>query len=364
MKSRVHEIVVLPGDGIGVEVTTGAVAVLRKQAARRGFDLDIVEHPVGGRALQEQGDPLPRDVLQACLDRGVVLLGAVGDSRFDGNPPEMRPERGILQLRRELGLYANLRPVTTFDALLDASTLKREVVEGVDILVVRELTGGIYFGKPRSSGTRDGVRVALNTEIYHDFEIERIARTAFEAAGGRRGRVTSVDKSNVLESSQLWRNVVEEVATDYPDIAVDHMFVDNCAMQLIRDPRQFDVILTSNMFGDILSDEAAMLTGSLGMLPSASLGRSDGDLVLGLYEPVHGTAPDIAGRDRANPLAAILSAALLLRHSLSEEEAAGEIEQAVVETLEEGSRAADLVNPGESALGTLEMTDRILRRLS
>ncbi|MEE8584328.1 MAG: 3-isopropylmalate dehydrogenase [Acidobacteriota bacterium] len=363
MTQERRSIVVLPGDGIGQEVTAGAVEVIRNRAERHGMAVEIQEYPVGGAAIRELGQPLPDQVLQACRRSGSVLLGAVGDSAFDGNPPEMRPERAILGLRKELGLFANLRPVTAFDALLSASTLKTEVVEGVDILFVRELTGGIYFGTPRGREQRPQGEAAFDTEVYYDYEVERIARTAFRAARRRKGRVTSVDKSNVLESSRLWREVVEEVSADYPDVELEHMLVDNCAMQLIRRPTQFDVLLTSNMFGDILSDEASMLTGSLGMLPSASLGEMrDGNFV-GLYEPVHGSAPDIAGKDLANPLAAILSAALLLRHSLGRDDIALEIEAAVQQLLDEGLRTADIAAPGQATIGTRQMAKLVCQAL-
>ncbi|HSR68804.1 MAG TPA: 3-isopropylmalate dehydrogenase [Acidobacteriota bacterium] len=361
-----HQIVALPGDGIGKEVTAAALTVLRHQSEIHSLDLEVEEMPVGGSAIARHGQPLPDFVLEACRRSPIVLLGAVGDPAFDSQPPHNRPEQAILKLRKELGLFANLRPVRAYPALLEASTLKPEVLEGVDILIVRELTGGIYFGQPRGQEEREGARAAYNTEIYYDWEIERIAHSAFKAARLRGRRVVSVDKSNVLEASRLWRAVVEEVAGQYPEVELRHMLVDNCAMQLIRRPLQFDVLLTNNLFGDILSDEAAMLTGSLGMLPSASLGRLRDGRAAGLFEPVHGSAPDIAGEDKANPLAAIASAALLLRHALSMEEAAQGIEKALEEVLSEGWRCADIASsntPPASILGTRDMTEKVVERL-
>ncbi len=356
-------IVVLPGDGIGREVTAGAVDVLRECA--RLFELEITteEYPVGGTAIDAYGEPLPRFVLEACLRSGIVLLGAVGDPRFDHLPAHQRPEKALLTLRKQLGLYANLRPIQTFPELVDASTLKPEVITGVDILIVRELTGGIYFGEPRGLEARAEGRAGFNTEIYFDYEVERIARVAFEAARLRRRRVDSVDKSNVLESSQLWRAVVSETAADYPDVQLGHILIDNCAMQLVARPRSFDVVLANNMFGDILSDEAAMLTGSIGMLPSASIGADPEGRTTGMYEPVHGSAPDIAGKDRANPLATIGSVALLFRYSLQRDDIARRIEQAVAAVLCEGLRTADIAPPGVTPLGTRAMTEAVLARL-
>lgn len=357
-------LVALPGDGIGAEVTAAALEVLEACCRQHGLALEIERLPVGGQALDRYGEPLPDFVLEACLRSGVVLLGAVGEPRFDQNPPHLRPERALLRLRKELDLFANLRPVKTYPSLLNSSPLKPDRVEDVDILIVRELTGGIYFGEPRGLERRPDGRVGFNSEVYHDFEVERITRTACEAALQRQSKVTSVDKANVLESSQLWRKVVEEVVADYPEITLRHMLVDNCAMQLIAWPKQFDVILTTNMFGDILSDEAAMLTGSIGMLPSASLGKAgDGGHRVGLYEPVHGTAPDIAGQNRANPLAAIASVALLLRHSLNRDDMAREIESAIDAVLNRGYRTADLAEPGQETIGTTAMRDRVLEAL-
>ena len=353
-----ERILALPGDGIGPEVVHAGTEILKECASRHHLDLEVQEFEVGGQALLKHGEPLPAFVLDACRESRALLLGAVGDPRFDDQPRHLRPERALLQLRKELGLYANLRPIRPHKALLAASSLKEEMITGVDILIVRELTGGIYFGEPRGLETRPEGRVGFNSEVYFDFEVERIARVAFEASRKRRLHVTSVEKSNVLESSQLWRSVVEKVAPEYPDVRVDHMLVDNCAMQLIGRPKQFDVILSTNMFGDILSDEAAMLTGSIGMLPSASLGGKTA-----LYEPVHGTAPDIAGQGRANPLATIASVAMLFRHSLDRHDIALEIEAAVGKTLQEGHRTADIALQGEKAIGTSAMLEQVERHL-
>lgn len=355
-----EKIVALPGDGIGEEVVAQALRVLERAAEKAALSIEVDILPAGGKAIDTHGEPLPQSVLESCRKARCVLLGAVGAPRFDNNPPHLRPEKALLSLRSELGLYANLRPVKTFSILLDASPLKREVVENVDILIIRELTGGIYFGEPRGNETREKHRVAFNTEIYSDLEIERIARIAFEAARLRGRQVTSVDKSNVLESSQLWRTVVNEVAVDYPDVELNHMLIDNCAMQLIAQPQRFDVLLTSNIFGDILSDEAAMLTGSIGMLPSASLGQRTESGRIGLYEPVHGSAPDIAGQDKANPLATIASVALLFRYSLDHSDIAEQIEAAIETVLDEGYRTVDIATSGTRVVGTREMTDQII----
>jgi 3-isopropylmalate dehydrogenase len=353
-----RRVILLPGDGIGPEVIAEAAAVLREAARAAGAALDLEERPAGGAAIDAVGEPLPAATLEAARGADAVLLGAVGSPRHDGLPREKRPERALLGLRKGLGAYANLRPVRLHPALVAASPLRPERVRGTDLLIVRELTGGIYFGTPRGvEGTGSG-RVGRNTMVYSATEIRRIARVAFEAARRRRGKVTSVDKANILETSQLWREVVIETARDYPDAALEHLYVDNAAMQLVARPAEFDVILTENMFGDILSDEAAMLAGSIGMLPSASLGEGPG-----LYEPVHGSAPDIAGRGVANPLAAILSAAMLLRHSLDLPAAADRVEGAVSRVLEDGARTADLAAPGEKPIGTREMGRRVLAAL-
>lgn len=347
-------IVVLPGDGIGPEVTAEAVKVLRAVAKTRGHALIFDGAPFGSAAIEATGHPLPPETLETCRRADAILVGAVGGPQWDGFPPDRRPEAGLLSLRRELRLFANLRPVRAFPGLLDASPLRSEVIDGVDLLVVRELTGGLYFGEPRGRQTRDGRRLAIDTLPYSEDEVARVAHVAFGAARGRRRRVTSVDKANVLHSAQLWREVVTEVARDYPDVACDHMLVDSAAMQLVRHPSVFDVIVTENMFGDILSDEAAGLVGSLGVLPSASLGATGPSL----YEPAHGTAPDIAGRGIANPIGAILSAAMLLRHALHLAEDAAAVERAVDRVLVEGHRTAD-VAAGRPALSTAAFGDRV-----
>jgi len=360
-----YQILILAGDGIGPEVTREAVRVLKAVADRNGFTLSLEQAVVGGASLEAHDSPLLPETLEKARAADAVLLGAVGGPEWDERPHEQRPEQALLGLRSGLDLFANLRPVKVFEPLVDSSTLRPDVISGVDLLVVRELTGGIYFGKPRGIETDAKGRLAYNTLHYHEAEIERVARRAFEVAGLRRRKVMSVDKANILESSILWREVVTALAKDYPDIQLDHMYVDNCAMQLVRDPKQFDVIVTNNMFGDILSDEAAMLTGSIGMLPSASIGArtNRAGQPLGLYEPVHGSAPDITGKGLANPLATILSAALLLRYSCCQESAAQSIEQAVDRVLGQGARTADLARAGESPLTTSQMGDLVLEQL-
>jgi 3-isopropylmalate dehydrogenase len=340
-------IAVLPGDGIGPEVTEEALRVLAAVAEAFGHDLQVTRKNIGGAALLASNDPLPADTVDACLRSGAVLLGAVGGPAFDGYPRHLRPEAGLLRIRKELGAFANLRPAVYFPALADASPLRREVVSGTNILIVRELLGGLYFGEPRSiEETSDG-RLAVNTMRYGEAEIERIARTAFELARTRRSKVISVDKSNVLECSRLWREVVSRVGQSFPDVQLGHMYVDSAAMLLVMRPRDFDVIVTENMFGDILSDQAGGIVGSLGMLASASIGGR-----VGLYEPVHGSAPDIAGKQIANPLGAILSVALLLRHSFQLEREAACIEAAVSDTLEKGYRTHDLAGDSKSGIST------------
>ncbi len=353
-------IAVLPGDGVGPEVVREAVKVLQVAGGRFGIALEFEEAVVGGIAIDRKGTPLPPDTWNLCRTSDAILFGAVGGPQWDSLPIDRRAERGLLRLRKELQLYANLRPVKLFPPLIDASPLKREIVEGVDLLVLRELTGGLYYAEPK------GIRPApdgrgeqgIDTMIYTTWEIERIARIGFRLAGQRRRRLTSVDKANVLATSQLWRRVVSGMAKDHPDIELEHILVDNCSMQLIREPRHFDVLLTENTFGDILSDEAAMLAGSIGMLPSASLGEGPG-----LYEPIHGAAPDIAGQDKANPLAAILSAAMLLRHSLHQEAAAVAIERAVSNVLEQGHRTVDIMQQGKNQVGTARMGDIVAERV-
>ena len=356
-----YRILVLGGDGIGPEVVREGVEVLKHVAALCGFTVELAEGVVGGASIDAYGQPLTDGVLKLARESEAVLLGAMGGPKWDQLDYAIRPERALLALRQELGLFANLRPVKLFAALASASTLKREAVEGTDLLVVRELTGGIYFGQPKGiTKLSDGTERGVNTEIYTTPEIERIARTAFAAARKRRNKVTSVDKANVLEATELWRKVVTRVheREGFLDVRLEHMLVDNCAMQLIRDPRQFDVILTTNMFGDILSDEAAMLTGSIGMLPSASLGGK-----VGMYEPVHGSAPDLVGRDVANPLATILTVALMLRHSFDQSKAAGLIETAVEAVLNDGFRTQDIQAPGCHLTGCREMGRLVRERI-
>ncbi len=356
-----YKIAVLPGDGIGSEVMSEGTSVLKQLAQLYGFSLELEPGIVGGASIDAHGKPLIDSVLKLAKDSDAVLLGAMGGPKWDGLDYAVRPERALLALRQELGLFANLRPVKLFSALASASTLKREVVEGTDLLVVRELTGGIYFGEPKGvTKLPDGTERGVNTEVYTTPEIERIAHVAFQAALKRRKKVTSVDKANVLEVTELWRKVVTRVHKDegYAGVQLEHMLVDNCAMQLIRNPKQFDVVVTTNMFGDILSDEAAMLTGSIGMLPSASLGGK-----VGMYEPVHGTAPDITGQDKANPLATILSVAMMLRHSFEQGAAAERIERAVEDVLNEGYRTADIQEPGCKLVGCRQMGRLVRERI-
>lgn len=329
------KILLLPGDGIGVEVTREAARVLTHVAKKYGHTLEVAQGIIGGAAIKEHGTPLPQETLEMALEADATLLGAVGLPEFDNAPPSERPEIGLLRLRKALEVFANLRPVRAYRALLDSSPLKNAVVEGTDMIIVRELTGGLYYGTPR--GIFENGQGAVNTMAYTRPEIERVARKAFQLAQGRRKKVTSVDKSNVIENSQLWRRVVTEVAKDYPDVALDHMLVDNTAMQLVLNPRQFDVLLTENLFGDILSDEGAVLAGSIGMLPSASLGAKKG-----LYEPVHGSAPDIAGKNQANPLGAIGSAAAMLEYSFGLTKEAAAVYAAIERVLEEGKVTGDL----------------------
>jgi 3-isopropylmalate dehydrogenase len=351
-------IAVLAGDGVGQEVVPEAVAVLKAVGARFGHTFDCIEALVGGQAIDQTGVPLPPKTLALAKRSDAVLLGAVGGPRWEGLDYAHRPERALLGLREQLGLYANLRPAKLYPMLADASPLKREVVEGIDILVVRELTGGIYFGKPKGIRKIPGGERGVNTEVYTTKEIRRIAVVAFEAARRRRKKIMSVDKANVLESSELWRRVVTDVHARYPDVELSHMYVDNCAMQLLRNPRQFDVIVTTNMFGDILSDEAAMLTGSIGMLPSASIGAKTG-----MYEPIHGSAPDIAGKNLANPIATIASVAMMLAYAFKLEKEADAVEQAIMRTLEQGYRTKDIHTPGTRLVGTREMGAAIVGNL-
>ena len=353
-------IAVLAGDGVGQEIVPEAVTVLKAVGQKFGHTFEFIEAPVGGQAIDKTGVPLPPETLALARRSDAVLLGAVGGPKWEGLDYSIRPERALLGLREQLGLYANLRPAKLYSMLVDASTLKREVVEGIDILVVRELTGGIYFGKPKGiEKIPGGGERGINTEVYTTEEIRRIAVVALEAARKRRKKVMSVDKANVLESSELWRRVVIDVHAQYPDVELSHMYVDNCAMQLVRNPRQFDVVVTTNMFGDILSDEAAMLTGSIGMLPSASVGAKTG-----MYEPIHGSAPDIAGKNIANPIATIASAAMMLSYAFKLDREAEAIERAIVATLEQGYRTKEIHTPGMTLVGTREMGATIVKNLA
>ncbi|SEM94589.1 3-isopropylmalate dehydrogenase [Halomonas caseinilytica] len=351
-----RKILVLPGDGIGPEITAQASRVLAACQAQ-GLDVEVEEAPVGGAAYDLEGSPLPEGTLTRAKAADAVLLGAVGGPKWDKlEDISKRPEKGLLGLRKELGLFGNLRPALLYPQLAGASSLKPELVAGLDIMIVRELTGGIYFGQPRGIEERNGQRVGYNTYVYAEAEIERIGRMAFEMARKRGKKLCSVDKANVLEVTMLWREVMERLAPEYPDVELSHMYVDNAAMQLVRAPKQFDVVVTGNMFGDILSDAAAMLTGSIGMLPSASLNESG----QGMYEPCHGSAPDIAGQGLANPLATILSVAMMLRYSLGEPALAERIEAAVGKVLDDGLRTADIAAEGERAVSTAEMGDAVL----
>ncbi|WP_454690815.1 3-isopropylmalate dehydrogenase [Achromobacter aloeverae] len=356
-----HKIAVLPGDGIGPEIVEQAVRVLKTL----DVSFDLKEEPVGGAAFDRFEHPLPPATLKLAQESQATLFGAVGDWKYDSLPREFRPEQAILGLRRSLGLFANLRPAILYPELANASSLKPEVVSGLDILIIRELTGDIYFGQPRGQrsapdGAFAGEREGYDTMRYTEPEVRRIARVGFEAARKRSKRLCSVDKANVLETSQFWRDILIEVSREFPDVTLSHMYVDNAAMQLVRAPREFDVVVTGNMFGDILSDEAAMLTGSIGMLPSASLNASN----QGLYEPSHGSAPDIAGKGVANPLATILSAAMMLRYSLDLPAQADRIEAAVRRVLAEGLRTADIYEPGTTKVGTAQMGDAVIKALA
>lgn len=358
MKKR---ILVLPGDGIGVEVTKVAMDVLEHICSLNGVEIESEYHLIGGASLDAHDTPIQDHVIDAAKTADAVLLGAVGGPQWDQNPADKRPEKALLRIRKELGLFNNLRPVKVHSSLVGASTLRADIVEGVDLLVVRELTGGLYFGEPKSilAHPETHGEKAIDSMIYHTYEIERIVHAAYQAARLRRKKLTSVDKANILATSQLWRKTVKRISDEYPDVSTEHMLVDNCAMQLVRNPKQFDVIVTENMFGDILSDEAAMLTGSIGMLPSASLGTGTA-----MYEPVHGSAPDIAGKDIANPLATISSVAMMLRYSLNLPALADDLDFAVEQVLNEGFRCADLTQGAKQIVGTQAMGELIKARLS
>lgn len=361
------KLLVLPGDGIGPEVVAEVRRIVDWMDKRRHVSFDIAEGLVGGAAIDAHGTPLTDETMADAMHVDAVLFGSIGGPKWEKLDFNVQPERGLLRLRKEMGLYANLRPAQVFDALADASSLKKELVAGLDIMILRELTGGVYFGEPRGIETLpSGERRGFNTQTYTESEIERVARVGFELAKKRDNRVTSVEKANVMESGVLWREVVQRVHdAEYPDVELSHMYADNCAMQLVRQPKQFDVIVTDNLFGDILSDCAAMLTGSLGMLPSASLGAEDPTTGrrMALYEPVHGSAPDIAGQGKANPLAEVLSFAMLLRYSFDMGEDADMVESAVANVLASGKRTADIAGPGETAISTTDMGAAILGEL-
>ena len=350
------KILILPGDGIGKEIVAQALKVINLLNANHGMGMNLVEGVIGGSAYDETGSPLPKETIVAAKECDSILLGAVGGPQWESLERELRPERGLLGIRAELDLFSNIRPAILYPQLANASTLKNEVVSGLDLMIVRELVGGIYFGQPRGIKTKDGERFGVNSATYSESEIARIGHSAFQIAQKRNKRVCSIDKANVLEVCELWREVMEEVSQNYPDVELSHMYVDNAAMQLVREPKQFDVMVTSNLFGDILSDCAAMLTGSIGMLPSASLNKNN----YGMYEPIHGSAPDIAGKDIANPLATILSVSMMLRYSLNQASLADKINSAVNVVLDQGYRTKDIAAVGDKIVGTEEMGDLIV----
>ncbi len=357
------KILVLPGDGIGVEVADQAIRVIEK-LNEQGLNASYEKDLVGGASYDVNGEPLTNSVLEKAKNSDAVLLGAVGGSKWDDVERSKRPEAGLLGLRKELELFANLRPALVFDALVSASTLKNEVVNNLDIMIVRELTGGVYFGQPRGIENTPNGKKAIDTQIYHDYEIDRIARVAFDLARKRNNKVTSVEKANVMETGVLWREIVKETHKDFSDITLENMLADNCAMQLVRNPKQFDVIVTDNLFGDLLSDCAAMLTGSLGMLPSASLGEEKNGKRHGLFEPVHGSAPDIAGQDKANPIATILSLSMMLKYNLNKPELSNKVESAVQQILSEGYRTGDIyTNEDQTLVSCTKMGDLIIERI-
>ena len=357
------KILVLPGDGIGVEVADQTIRVIEK-LNEQGLDANYEKDLVGGASYDVNGEPLTEAVLEKAKNSDAILLGAVGGSKWDDVERSKRPEAGLLGLRKELELFANLRPALVFDALVDASTLKNDVVNNLDIMIVRELTGGVYFGQPRGIEDTSNGKKAIDTQVYHDYEIDRIARVAFDLASKRNNKVTSVEKANVMETGVLWREVVKETHKDFSNITLENMLADNCAMQLVRNPKQFDVIVTDNLFGDLLSDCAAMLTGSLGMLPSASLGAEKNGKRYGLFEPVHGSAPDIAGQDKANPIATILSLSMMLKYNLNKPELSNKVENAVQQILSEGFRTGDIyTDENQTLVSCSKMGDLIIERI-
>ena len=353
------KILILPGDGIGKEIVAQAIKVINSLNDNNDMGMSLEDGLIGGVAYDETGSPLPDETIKLAKNCDSILLGAVGGPKWESLERDLRPERGLLGIRSELDLFSNLRPAILYPQLANASSLKSEIVSGLDLMIVRELVGGIYFGKPRGVEIKDGERFGINSATYYESEIARIGHSAFQIAQKRGKRVCSVDKANVLEVCELWREVMEEVSKDYPDVTLAHLSVDNAAMQLVKDPKQFDVIVTSNLFGDVLSDCAAMLTGSIGMLPSASLNKNN----YGMYEPIHGSAPDISGKDIANPLATILSVSMMLRYSLNQEELAKKIDIAVIKVLDKGYRTADIAFEGDKVVGTMEMGDLIVEAL-
>ena len=353
------KILILPGDGIGKEIVAQAIKVINSLNDNNDMGMSLEDGLIGGVAYDETGSPLPDETIKLAKNCDSILLGAVGGPKWESLERDLRPERGLLGIRSELDLFSNLRPAILYPQLANASSLKSEIVSGLDLMIVRELVGGIYFGKPRGVEIKDGERFGINSATYYESEIARIGHSAFQIAQKRGKRVCSVDKANVLEVCELWREVMEEVSKDYPDVTLSHLYVDNAAMQLVKDPKQFDVIVTSNLFGDVLSDCAAMLTGSIGMLPSASLNKNN----YGMYEPIHGSAPDISGKDIANPLATILSVSMMLRYSLNQEELAKKIDIAVIKVLDKGYRTADIAFESDKVVGTMEIGDLIVEAL-
>ena len=353
------KILILPGDGIGIEIVAQAVKVIDSLNRNHAMEMTLVNGLLGGAAYDETGSPFPDETIRIAKECDSILLGAVGGPKWESLERSLRPERGLLGIRSELELFSNLRPAILYPQLASASSLKKEIVSGLDLMIVRELVGGIYFGQPRGVEIKNGERFGVNSATYYESEIARIGHSAFQIAQKRQGRVCSVDKANVLEVSELWRDVMEEVSKEYSDVKLSHLYVDNAAMQLVRDPKQFDVMVTSNLFGDVLSDCAAMLTGSIGMLPSASLDKNN----FGMYEPIHGSAPDIAGKDIANPLATILSVSMMLRYSLNQAELAEKIDSAVSDVLDQGYRTRDIAGDSQKVVGTEEMGDLVVKAL-